>query len=151
MRSPPGREALRHATESDHIDLQISARYFLGAAHHSIGRYKDAADVFLKAITLIGNRRHEHFGYDRKPLRDLPRLVGSVPRVQLGDLTEAMPFAGTNRSRPRSNTASNTASDTLITARACCGSLKATITKPSMYSARFEESAKLQISPYITR
>ena len=87
-----GREALRHATESDHIDLQISARYFLGAAHHSIGRYKDAADVFLKAITLIANRRHEHFGTTGS-LYVICRAWLARCLAQLGDLTEAMPFA----------------------------------------------------------
>jgi predicted ATPase/class 3 adenylate cyclase len=87
-----GREALRHATESEHIDLQISARYFLGAAHHSIGRYKDAADVFLKAITLIGDRKQEHFGTTGS-LYVICRAWLARCLAQLGDLTEAIPFA----------------------------------------------------------
>ena len=87
-----GREALRHATESEHVDLQISARYFLGAAYHSIGRYKDAADVFLQAISLIGNRRHEHFATTGS-LYVICRAWLARCLAQLGDLTEAIPFA----------------------------------------------------------
>ena len=84
-------QALNHTKALEHLDLHIVAHYFLGVAHHNVGQYDQAIGVLERALSLIGDRKHERFG--------TPVIVSVVCRAwlvrcfaQIGKFREAVAY-----------------------------------------------------------